>query len=48
MCDDDEGQQQYFGVGNQRRHDDWQSIYPEMEHLSYDGVDVLALNTAAS
>lgn len=48
MRDDDEGQRQYFGVGNQRRHDDWQSIYSKMEHLSYDGADVLALNAAAS
>lgn len=48
MCDDDEGQRQYYGVGNQRRHDDWQSIYSKMEHLSYDEADVLALNAAAS
>lgn len=47
MCDDDEGRRQYFGLGNQRRRDDWQSIYSKMEHLSYDEADVLALNAAA-
>lgn len=42
----DKGVRHYFRVNDQWRNYNWQSICSEVEHLSDEGADVLALNPA--
>lgn len=46
----DKGVRHYFRLSDHRRNSNWQSICAKkkkMEHLSYEGADVLALKPAA-